>query len=174
MNVLTAIELERYSRQLILKDWSESTQLNLKNSAIIFIGFEQQDLFLTSCGLYLTACGIGTIFFEQKFKDLDIISDQFLKLNEVSIQKIESSDFDNNVFPNVIIISKDNSVDSTALINKLPKTYPYSLSIWDSKNLQILFSSGENPSCVTTYDIANMLEAGTLVSLLATKEIAGF
>lgn len=54
-SALTVEEVERYSRQLILKGWSEETQLNLRSLSVAIPSS------LPSCALYLAAAGVGQL-----------------------------------------------------------------------------------------------------------------
>ena len=55
---LSANELERYSRQILLQELGEKGQETLKRSSVLVIGAGGVG---SPCALYLAAAGIGTI-----------------------------------------------------------------------------------------------------------------
>jgi len=173
MNTLSTTELERYSRQLILNDWSETKQLSLKNSAVLFLGFTEKDNFLNSCGLYLVASGVGAILFDKEIENLESLLKDFQKQNHVSVGFLGNNDFSNGV-----IIAKNKTSLENLISNKFFKNGSPASIVWEPEKSQISFSSQANiartPQPAFIYETTDMLEAGTLTALLTMKHLGGF
>ncbi|GGB52272.1 molybdopterin biosynthesis protein [Tistrella bauzanensis] len=87
---LTDAEIERYSRQLVLPEFSEAAQLALKRARVLLIGAGGLGAPL---GLYLAAAGVGTIgIVDGDRVDLSNLQRQIIhRTNDIGVPKVDSA-----------------------------------------------------------------------------------
>lgn len=87
---LTDAEIERYSRQLVLPEFSEAAQLALKRARVLLIGAGGLGAPL---GLYLAAAGVGTIgIVDGDRVDLSNLQRQIIhRTDDIGVPKVDSA-----------------------------------------------------------------------------------
>ncbi|MHA1229650.1 MAG: HesA/MoeB/ThiF family protein [Candidatus Helarchaeota archaeon] len=114
MEKLSKNELERYDRQIIIKNWGEEGQLKLKNSKVLVVGAGGLGSLVL---LYLTAAGVGHISIVDHDKlDLSNLNRQILynmddlnKPKALSAQKkLRKLNPDIEIYGHAITLSEDN------------------------------------------------------------------
>jgi molybdopterin-synthase adenylyltransferase len=88
--LLSEAEMERYSRQLVLEDWTEEAQLRLRDASVLIVGAGALG---TPVALYLAGAGVGRIgLVDDDVVDISNLHRQPLHFTpDLGVPKVESA-----------------------------------------------------------------------------------